>query len=70
MAAILKTNGFKVTWFIRHTCERLHSDRIREKQAMLRLQNKNLPKPKLPVYRPEEVLYVQKRVLMKKKYPG
>ena len=37
---------------------------------MLRLQNKTLGKPKLPVYRPEEVLYVQKRVVMKKEYPG
>ena len=71
MAAILKTCGFKVTWSIRHTCVTwLQSDRIREKQAMLGLQNKTLGNPKLPVYRPEEVLYVQERVVLKKKYPG
>ena len=48
----------------------LQSDRIREKQAKLGLQNKTLGNPKLPVYRPEEVLYVQERVVLKKKYPG
>ena len=42
----------------------------KKKQAMLRLQNKTLGKPKLPVYRPDEVLYVQKRVVMKKEYAG
>ena len=54
-----------------HVCKAgLQSDRIREKQAMLHLQNKTIEKHKLPVYCLEEMLYVQKRAVTKEKYPG
>ena len=71
MAAILKTCRFKVTWFIRHTRVRHLAIRsYKRKTSHFALTKQDPWKTQTAGISPEEVLYVQKRVVMKKKYPG